>query len=106
LEIEFGRTKGGLGLVSPYDPPTVKYRTGADILLQQYISLSLQPLPCPLPDNGLPHQGFCRRGFEAPDLTTPERLYVARSRQVCIYLVEALLVAIYLTEKKDVYIHI
>jgi hypothetical protein len=32
---------------------------------------------------------------------------VARSRQVCIYwVVEALLVAIYLTEKKDVYIHI
>jgi hypothetical protein len=33
--------------------------------------------------------------------------YVARSRQVCInWVVEALLVAIYLTEKKDVYIHI
>jgi hypothetical protein len=32
---------------------------------------------------------------------------VARSRQVCInWVVEALLVAIYLTEKKDVYIHI
>jgi hypothetical protein len=33
--------------------------------------------------------------------------HVARSRQVCInWVVEALLVAIYLTEKKDVYIHI
>jgi hypothetical protein len=32
---------------------------------------------------------------------------VARSRQVCInWVVEALLVAIYLTEKKNVYIHI
>jgi hypothetical protein len=32
--------------------------------------------------------------------------FVARSRQVCInWVVEALLVAIYLTEKKDVYIH-
>jgi hypothetical protein len=32
---------------------------------------------------------------------------VARSRQVCInWVVEALLVAIYLTEKKDFYIHI
>jgi hypothetical protein len=32
---------------------------------------------------------------------------VARSRQVCInWVVEALLIAIYLTEKKDVYIHI
>jgi hypothetical protein len=31
---------------------------------------------------------------------------VARSRQVCIYVVEALLVDIYLPEGKDVYIHI
>ena len=31
---------------------------------------------------------------------------VARSRQVCIYVVEALLIAIYLPEGKDVYIHI
>jgi hypothetical protein len=36
----------------------------------------------------------------------PHVCYVARSRQVCIYVVEALLIAIYLTEKKDVYIHI
>ena len=31
---------------------------------------------------------------------------VARSKQVCIYVVEALLVAIYLPKGKDVYIHI
>jgi hypothetical protein len=31
---------------------------------------------------------------------------IARSTQVCIYVVEALLVAIYLPEGKDIYIHI
>jgi hypothetical protein len=31
---------------------------------------------------------------------------VTRSRQVCIYVVEALLIAIYLPEGNDVYIHI
>ena len=36
----------------------------------------------------------------------PSKPAVARSRQVCIYAVEALLVAIYLPKGKDVYIHI
>jgi hypothetical protein len=31
---------------------------------------------------------------------------VAHSRQVCIYVVKVLLIAIYLSEEKDVYIHI
>jgi hypothetical protein len=34
------------------------------------------------------------------------RFCVARSKQVCIYVVEALLIAIYLPKGQDVYIHI
>jgi hypothetical protein len=39
---------------------------------------------------------------------SPEKqvMDVARSKQVCIYVVEALLIAIYLPKGKDVYIHI
>src|SRR6202035_5825305 len=39
-------------------------------------------------------------------LKSMDHFSIACSRQVCIYVVEALLVAIYLPEGKDVYIHI
>ena len=63
LEIQMNRAMGGLGLIKPYDPPTVNCRASADILLQLYLSLSFPPLPRSLPCSVLHHQGFCRRRF-------------------------------------------
>lgn len=63
LEVQMNRTKGGLALVKPYDPPAGNYKAVADFLLQQYVSFSFPPLSCSVSDHVLPHEGIRRRGF-------------------------------------------
>lgn len=75
LQIQMNRTKGGLGLIKPYDPPIMNHLACTNFCLSNTYVFHSNPCLALCPITSFLTTAFADAAFEAPDLTTPGRLY-------------------------------